>query len=101
VGNLGSHSRVQGDIMERGHTIQISVKVRRKKGKQVTKEALQKAIERRIENGINPPGIIITAINWRAGRRDYTYTKSSDIEAILDKLRYIPEIRPSVFHKVR
>ena len=87
--------------MERGHTIQISVKVRRKKGKQVTKEALQKAIERRIETGINPPGIVITAINWRAGQKNYIYTKARDIESILDKLRYIPEIRPGVFRKVR
>jgi len=87
--------------MERGHTIQISVKVRRKNGKQVTKEALQKAIESRIETGVNPPGVVITAINWRARQKNYAYTKASDIESILDKLRYIPEIRPRVFHKVR
>lgn len=87
--------------MNRGHAIQISVKVQRKKGRTVTKEWLQKAIEHRIETGKDTPGIIITAINWQAGNKPHIYTKPDDIETILEKLRYIPEIRPSIFRKVR
>lgn len=86
----------------RGHEIQISVKIRKKKGQIVTKKLLQDAIERQIETGKKDPNIVITAINWSVNKRaPHVYTDPKSIDEIVDKLRYIPEIRPRVFHKVR